>query len=780
MSALLEQVFVFDALSLVIRPKRGRGLHKGILGSDLDCLELIDGQTIRPLLGLHGEMPRPPAPYVQQYLQGVPRSDFQSMWDGRDIEEAGLKGYEGPAFSSDQLLYLPTVPRANSPYGMSAVEMALVVIMTGLQKQAYQLNYYNEGTVPAVYISPGDMTMTPAQIRELQGALNGFASDQAWHHKIIVTPPGSKIDPQRPASLADQFDEIIMASVAMVFDVDPMSLGIIPAVSTAVSPFAAKEMAESSRTVHERTSTKPLLKFLASIANSLLHRVMSQDDMKFTFSGMDEANDQAAQTDMLVKQVQSGLISIDEAREELQRTAWGLDETSGPLVFTQMGPVPLNQVIEMMRQQQPMQGGQTAAANSGNSVTASHQPRAVHHPPSSRPVGTHNPRLGLPAGSGGADLAPSPGGASDTPAHAAARAHQAAGKRKAVMAELEALARHVRKGRHIATWIPEHIPGVIMASLAEDLTKGIGIDEAVRDALALPEDAYEWVEKAGPQQNQSQRQQAQALAQQYAAQIRAVFGQVAAQAATADRPVAVRVLSPSRRRRSAAMITALLAKLLEPVLRRLWADAWALGRDAAAGILGAEAPSGSDDDAAFQAWADSHGRDWLEQITDTHEDDVAAGLYEAGSAGEDAETHRVPDRGLARRGGALGADRGRPGAAGLRTPAWRAVARKLGVVQKSWITRQRREGLRLAARRTRLRAGSTSTRRTRPGSCSRPSHPRCRCHDELPRVAEPGAEARRRPALRGPPRPGMVAGRLVPVRPGDGRRRPDARRSRRR
>ena len=486
MSALLEQVFVFDALSLVMRPKRGRGLHKGILGSDLDCLELIDGQTIRPLLGLHGEMPRPPAPYVQQYIQGVPRSDFQSMWDGRDIEEAGLKGYEGPAFSSDQLLYLPTVPRANSPYGMSAVEMALVVIMTGLQKQAYQLNYYNEGTVPAVYISPGDMTMTPAQIRELQGALNGFASDQAWHHKIIVTPPGSKIDPQRPASLADQFDEIIMASVAMVFDVDPMSLGIIPAVSTAVSPFAAKEMAESSRTVHERTSTKPLLKFLASIANSLLHRVMSQDDMKFTFSGMDEANDQAAQTDMLVKQVQSGLISIDEAREELQRTAWGLDETSGPLVFTQMGPVPLNQVIEMMRQQQPMQGGQTAAANSGNSVTASHQPRAVHHPPSSRPVGTHNPRLGLPAGSGGADLAPSPGGASDTPAHAAARAHQAAGKRKAVMAELEALARQVRKGRHIATWIPEHIPGVIMASLAEDLTKGIGIDEAVRDALALP------------------------------------------------------------------------------------------------------------------------------------------------------------------------------------------------------------------------------------------------------------------------------------------------------
>ena len=254
MSALLEQVFVFDALSLLLRPKRGRGLHKGVLGSDLDCLELIDGQTVKPLIGLHGEVPRPPAPAYQQYLKGIPRSDFQSMWDARDIEEAGLKGYEGPAFSSDQLLYLPTVPRANSKYGFSCVEMALVVIMTGLRKQAYQLEYFSEGTVPAVFLSPGDMTMTPAQIRELQGALNAFAGDQAWHQKIIVTPPGSKIDPQRPGSLADQFDEIIMASVAMVFDVDPMRLGIIPQVSTAVSPFAAKEMAESSRTC---TSGRP-------------------------------------------------------------------------------------------------------------------------------------------------------------------------------------------------------------------------------------------------------------------------------------------------------------------------------------------------------------------------------------------------------------------------------------------------------------------------------------------------------------------------------------------
>ena len=142
LSALLEQVFVYDALSILLKPKRGRGIRKGLLGSDLDCIELIDGAGIRPLLSLSGGRPRPPAVGYQQFLYGVPRCDISAMWDNRDIEEAGLKGYGGPVFSTDQLMYRLVVPRVNSPYGFSCVEQALIVIMTGLRKQAYQLEYY--------------------------------------------------------------------------------------------------------------------------------------------------------------------------------------------------------------------------------------------------------------------------------------------------------------------------------------------------------------------------------------------------------------------------------------------------------------------------------------------------------------------------------------------------------------------------------------------------------------------------------------------------------------
>ena len=43
LDAMLDQVFVFDALSLYMCPVKGRGMGKGLLGSDLDSLWLVDG-----------------------------------------------------------------------------------------------------------------------------------------------------------------------------------------------------------------------------------------------------------------------------------------------------------------------------------------------------------------------------------------------------------------------------------------------------------------------------------------------------------------------------------------------------------------------------------------------------------------------------------------------------------------------------------------------------------------------------------------------------------------
>src|SRR6185437_1488389 len=204
-----------------------------------------------------------------------------------------------------QLLYHRMTPRRWTPYGFAPIEQALIPVMAGLQKQGYQLDFFREGTVPAVYVSPGgaNSNMTPNQIRELQDALNAIAGDVAWKHKIIVLPADSKVMPQKPTELADQFDEIVMTQVCMAFGVQPMELGIQPKVSTTTSPGASNQMAKASQSTQERKATKPLLTFLTSIFNMVLQDVCEQDDMQFVFEGLEEDEDEERQTTMLVTQI---------------------------------------------------------------------------------------------------------------------------------------------------------------------------------------------------------------------------------------------------------------------------------------------------------------------------------------------------------------------------------------------------------------------------------------------------------------------------------------------
>lgn len=548
--AFLEEILVFDALSLYLLPKRGKGMKKGLFGSDLDCLNLISGPTIRPLYGIHGEFPRPPAPAYQQYLYGVPRSDFTQLITDRDIEEAGLKGGEWTQFRGDQLIYLPMVPRRWTPYGFPPVERALIPIMSGLQKQGYALDFFREGTVPAVYISPGDTSMTPNQIRELQDALNAFAGDPAWHHKIIVLPPGSKVMPQRNAELADQFDEIVMNQVCMAFDVMPMELGIAPKVSTTQSPGAANQMSKMTSSTAQRKATKPMLIFVCDIMNSILQNVCGQDDMRFMFEGIEEEEDEERITSLTVEQIKNGLLSVDEGRDRLHLPPWGLPETSGPIYLSPAGPVPFDLALNpamnpALNPQQTLPGGGVATtgtptpgsggATGGGGAGGAAGATTANTPNPAAAGGT------APNAAGNATVTPGTGGTSGnvgSPSQAAAQGSTTAGGRgnvtagtaasgvgkpgtgsantgstagagggaqtphgnhgrfaaasattfkmvvttgleRAVNAELEALARHLRKGRLISTWVPKNVPPRTLAVISENLSKGLTVDQAV-------------------------------------------------------------------------------------------------------------------------------------------------------------------------------------------------------------------------------------------------------------------------------------------------------------
>ena len=293
--------------------------------------------------------------------------------------------------------------------------------------------------------------------------------------------------------------------------------------------------------------------------------------------------------------------------------------------------------------------------------------------------------------------------------------------------ELDALCRHLRKGRNISTWEPRYLSGLVMAVISEDLGKGLDPGEVIGSALtvALPGDAYEWAEKAAPAPGQSQNQQAQQIAQKYSAQIQTAFGQVAAQAAALVASWMSGALAVTAAG-LAAMITALLAKLLGPLLRLLWAEAWALGVRLAAKVTGMNAPA---DDGALAAWMDSHGLDWLQQISRTNEDEVADGLDESARDGEDTKSIIAKLPGwldALKRSLLIAVDQVQR----AMNAAMMWLARKLGIVEKKNVTRD--DAKVCGTCKANAAAGWISLSRPYPsGQLEGPFYPRCRCRQSL-------------------------------------------------
>ena len=626
LEALLEEIFVYDALSVLFRPKYGTGLHRGLLGSDLDHLSLIHGPTIRPLLGLHGEVPAPPAPAYQQYLYGVPRSDIAAMLRDDDLRAAGLAGAELNRFRADQLLYAPMTTRRWTPYGFPPVEQALIPIMTGLQKQSYQADYYKEGTVPAVYISPGDPNLTPNQIRELQDALNAIAGDPAFHHKVIVLPPGSKVEPQKPVDLADAFDNIVMTQTCMAFDIYPMELGILPWISAAQptpGSTASRYMAQAGQTIHQRPSTKPLLLFISAIFNYVLQEICGQHDLRFVFEGLAD-QDKVAATELGIQQVQNGIASIDEIRDKLDMPPWGLPETSEPVVFTAQGPVPFSMAPNLIAAayQHPAQPTSSGQHDPGE-APRTRQPR-IRRGGQTRPNGTHPAPVAphrealTPAHSAAAGVIQSP-----TPRTGGTRNRSpvAGSRKKAAAAELEALTRHLRKGRLISTWQPQHLPPRALSMIAEDVAKGATVETAAARAAAtcLPGMDVDDLPGPGDEPGEETAGNGEAVVKTAAPGrhwpgwrrdlelVAANTGRVSAAFRKATRKAAALIRRwvdgtlPVTAAELAGLIAAVIRKTLTKVLRRLWREAWHLGHVAAAAAVTGREP-------AWGAWRPGDGR----------------------------------------------------------------------------------------------------------------------------------------------------------------------------
>lgn len=457
LSSILEDLFVTDAIALYLHPPREQG--KGVLGSNLAALEVLDGTTVRPLLDVNGAKPEPPNPAYQQYLWGVPRSEQMDVIREYDLDAFDMTGSEVAAYRGDQLLYLRYTARNWTPYGFSPVEQAILPAITGLRRQQYWQQYYSEGSIPGMIVEADPDHSNPTQVAQQQAALNALAGDQAYKHKIIVVPHGTVPHEIKQAGLADAFDDTLYEQTLMAFSVQPMELGLSPGGKK--SGLGGKGMGDASENIQDRKATRPAMMWLKkSIFDYVLHDVLAQPDLEWKWNGIDPVEDQSVIAQRHVVLVHSGIESVDEARIDLGREPWGEPATSDPQYFTPTGLVPL------IAPEDPEAAQPVAAPGTASPGDAPGESGDV--PPSASPPG------------GGTALHSAQEDAEqDVPDDGPAQ------KAEAMLRELDALRNYLRHGRDPERFVTKSLTKGIMEMVITDLPGGLGraIDRA-RKAVA--------------------------------------------------------------------------------------------------------------------------------------------------------------------------------------------------------------------------------------------------------------------------------------------------------
>jgi hypothetical protein len=238
----LEEMFVVDAATVYPRLTRG---------GDLYSLDLIDGATIKPLIGQDGRRPTPPDPAYQQILHGIPAADF----------------------SSDELLYLPRNQAVNRLYGFSPVEQVILTVNIALRRDVHTLNYYKEGTLPDSF---GNLPKewTTQQIADFQKYFDALMTDNlADRRKLKFMPGDFKFQEVRQPPLKDVYDEWLARVICYAFSVP----------STPFVSIVNRATADNLQQQAQAEGLVPIQNWLKSVFDVIITRYLKMPDLEFAW-----------------------------------------------------------------------------------------------------------------------------------------------------------------------------------------------------------------------------------------------------------------------------------------------------------------------------------------------------------------------------------------------------------------------------------------------------------------------------------------------------------------
>lgn len=286
--AIMEEMFVTDAVTLYGRKNRGGGMY---------AVERIDGATIKRVISEDGRAPLPPFAAYQQILKGMPAVDYT-------IEE---------------MIYAPRNVRTHKVFGYSPVEQIIMTVNIALRRQISQLHFYTEGNIPEALAGVPE-SWTPQQIGEFQTYWDSIMEGNTAARRHMKFVPGG-MDPQFLRSgenLMDQFDEWLARVVCYAFSLPP--LPFVKQVNRAV--------AETAQEASLEEGLEPIMKWVKDLIDLIVVKWWGWYDIEFSWDD-DEIPGPEEMVGINTAYVEKGIKSIDEARMDLGLDPWGI----GPIIF---------------------------------------------------------------------------------------------------------------------------------------------------------------------------------------------------------------------------------------------------------------------------------------------------------------------------------------------------------------------------------------------------------------------------------------------------------------
>lgn len=296
---VLEQHFVFDAVSIYRQPTRGGGLY---------ALRVIDGSKISVMIDADGRSPEPPSVAYQQVLKGIVANNY----------------------SRDELVYFPKNPRADRVYGYPPVAQIVWYVEMAIARVREQVAFYTQGNVPTG-IMEAPVSMSTDQIERMQAYWDSmFSGNIEQRAHLWWVPGGSKYSELKRDKLFDEFDEWLARVVCYTFSISPQ-------------PFV-KMMNRGTAATAQETATEegmqPTLFYIKRLMDRFIREDFQQPDLEFKWQA-DEEVDPAKSAAIDWGDAANAVRTIDEIRQ-----ARGLDAFGGaaslPMVKTPQGYVPLD------------------------------------------------------------------------------------------------------------------------------------------------------------------------------------------------------------------------------------------------------------------------------------------------------------------------------------------------------------------------------------------------------------------------------------------------------